>query len=368
LSGYVHCSLIGTEPLTLAQVAQAKNQAGRAFWIAPSVKRLIDYGASLRSGPAYERMYSKLQDGEVARIPSSPEFEAAKRWMAAGVVPRVADEIKRGPEVPPERMAFFSLLAPKPIKRSLFNTQGDVVLLAEGNADMLAAVANSKLSVKMTAPPKGYVARHEGPEISGISGFGDMGDIELSFAPAVQVYTLLPNGLLAGAGLSKQRMAGTPEYGAWCGMQYRTGGDVGGLGGIGGLSGYDDNRQRGLDLKPTAGFPKWPESTLAMVMLVTAQPLNAKKFTIKSRMARVPEALLPPRDRQEQTPNTLAIVLPKVVLHEVDLDNDGVNDLLIWDTPSIGSMSGGFNLQRAWYVNIDGRWYAAGMMDDQECT
>lgn len=352
--GYLHCSFLAAAPLSLAQ---AKDQPGRAFWIAPSSGRLIAYGAVLRKGVAYQRMYDTLKDGEPARIPPLPEFDAAKRLMANGVIPSVDTEINRGSSVEPEAMEFFKLLKPAPILSSYFKSQGDIVLRSEGSGDRLAAVAHSKIAVKVTAAPTGYVERHMGPEISGISGFGDVGDAELRFSPPVLVYGLMPNGLVSGAYLSKQVLPGTPEYGAYCGLTY--------LGnGIGSPVGDGD-----LDMKAAPGFPRPPESMMWMASFTTARPLTTKKLTIRSRAARVVDVPQPPQDLGSNgSVSAVAMVKPKVVLHEVDFDGDGVADMLIWDAPSIGGLSGGFNLRRTWYLNINGKWYPAGAMDDQECT
>ena len=354
--GYILCSLIGSEPLTLAK---AVDQPARAFWIAPSVRRLVAYGGLLRTGAAYNRMYKKLQDGEKAVIQPLPEFDAAKRLMTAGVIPNVDAEINRLEPVAPEAMEFFALLKPAPIKGSFFKAHGDIVLRSEGSADSLAAVALSKLSMKVTAPPEGYTNRHEGPEISGISGFGDVGKIELNFSPRVLVYSLLPNGLLGGAYLSKHAPASHPEYGDWCGMTYMGGGIGAPMNSAG--------ESLVLELAPAAGFPPVPDSMLPMASFVTAKPLDKRKLSIKSRAARVPNHQIPKETGIEQKAS-IPFAIPKVVLHEVDFDGDGVADMLVWDAPSIGGMSGAFNLRRAWYLNIAGKWYTAGAMDEQECT
>lgn len=356
--GYVNCSLLGNEPLTLAK---AKDQPGRAFWVAPSVQRLVAYGALLRAGPAYKRMYEKLQDGEVARIAPLPEFDAAKRLMAAGITPAAETEVNRGNAIPNAEMAYAHLIKPTPIKPSLFRTHSDVLTMAEANADSLAAVAKSKITVKPTVAPTGYVMRHEGPEISGISGFGDIGDMELHFSPHILVYYLLPNGLLSAATLSKQTVAGTPEYGATCGITFNNGG-VGSPVGIGSAD---------LTVQPVRDFARVPESMMPMAAFVTAKPLSVRKLSIKSRAARLSTGELfktDPQWKDQTPPSQLLTLTAKVVLHEVDIDGDRVPDMLIWDLPSLGSMSGAVNLSRAWYLNIGGQWYAAGTMYDQECT
>ena len=107
------------------------------------------------------------------------------------------------------------------------------------------------------------------------------------------------------------------------------------------------------------------KSVLSMAAFVTAQPLLKKKVMIRSRAARIPDFKAPEgSDRTQSNPMDVA----KVILHEVDLDGDDVADILIWDMPSIGDMSGALNLKREWYLNVDGQWYSAGGMDEQECT
>jgi hypothetical protein len=106
---------------------------------------------------------------------------------------------------------------------------------------------------------------------------------------------------------------------------------------------------------------------LPMASFVMAKPLDKGKLSIKSLAARVPN-LQKPKETGIGQEASLPFAIPKVVLHEVDFDGDGVADMLVWDAPSIGGMSGAFNLRRAWYLNIAGKWYAAGAMDEQECT
>lgn len=351
--GHVLCSLLGAEPLTLQQ---ASGNPARSFWIAPSVGRLIAYGSLLRTGPAYQRMFSKLEDGQIAHIRPLPEFDAAKRLMEAGVVPRVAAEIDRGAPVEPSAMTYAALIAPRPIKPSLFRHHGDAVLASEGDADTLAAVTSTRIAVKVVAPPVGYVAKHEGPELSGITGFGDVGEAELRFSPPMLMYFLLPNGLVSASHLPEQESVG-PRWESQCGHYYYA------------ARSYhvplDDLAWVTLKLGTAAGFPAMSESMRPMAMLVTAKPLPRKKVTIRSRAARIPDVKMP---AGYCGPQARPMSAAKVVLHEADLNGDDVADILIWDTPNNCLMSLDFNLHREWYLNIDGQWYWAGGMDEQECS
>jgi hypothetical protein len=57
-----------------------------------------------------------------------------------------------------------------------------------------------------------------------------------------------------------------------------------------------------------------------------------------------------------------------VLVHEIDLDRDGVPDILRIDTPSPGSMSYEPIFDWRWYLNINGQWFRAGYWVAQECT
>ena len=83
-TGFASCNLLGPKPLTLAE---AGNNAARAFWVAPSPNRLAAYGQSLPVPAALrlEVLQKTVKDGETVRVPAVAEFEAAKKRMKAGV-------------------------------------------------------------------------------------------------------------------------------------------------------------------------------------------------------------------------------------------------------------------------------------------
>ena len=58
----------------------------------------------------------------------------------------------------------------------------------------------------------------------------------------------------------------------------------------------------------------------------------------------------------------------EVLVHEIDLDRDGVADILRIDTPSPGGMSFEPIFEWRWYLNINGQWFPAGCWVDQECS
>ncbi|MGC3981117.1 MAG: SH3 domain-containing protein [Steroidobacteraceae bacterium] len=354
LDGYIRCDLLAGAPLTLREAA---GNSAKSFWVAPSVAGLIEYGALLRTGEAYNRMYAGLQDGEVAKINALPEFDAAKRLMAEGVVPKVEMEINRGKPIDPESMPYFNAVKPAKIRSSFFKNHGDVVLRSEGNADSLAAVTHSRLSITVLAPPRGYVLRNEGPEISGINGFGDVGEAEVRFAPKILLYSLLSNGLVSAEYLSAQKLASNDGDDSFCGTNY-AGTSIG--------SPISDSSGM-LVTTPAKDFPPVPQSVLLMASFVTAKPLPSKKLNIKSRAARITNPQSPEND-SASFDSSVAMTISKVVLHEIDIDADGVADMLAWDNTGIDSILGEYYVDRAWYLNINGRWYAAGQTQYGECT
>lgn len=354
VEGWLPCELTGTAPLTLAQAA---GKPAREFWVAPSFGRLVKYGELVRSGAQYKRMYGKLKQDDVARIQAMPEFDAAKAMLQAGVQPSVASELEAREPVKPEAMFNAKALLPKPIKPSLFKQQSDLALLSEGDADTLAAVAKSRVSLKVLGPPKAYIAPHDGPEISGLTGFGDVGKGELNFSPALTVYLILNNGLISADQLPKQRLAGEGP-GDGCGEHYE------------GTRNYGPTwyNHEVWPTVPVKGFAKRSDTAQVLVALVTASPLEVRKARVTSRVAKLNSFVDPVRREGAIIRPSKTLGVAKVALHEIDLDNDGVADILLWENPSIGGVTGEYTVARAWYVNIGGQWFAAGTMVDEECT
>ena len=81
LQAYVPCNLLADQPLTLAQAGE---DAARAFWVAPSPNRLRAYGNALPRPPALQLpALAKTHAHEMpVQYPQRPEFEAAKSCCA----------------------------------------------------------------------------------------------------------------------------------------------------------------------------------------------------------------------------------------------------------------------------------------------
>ncbi|WP_428002864.1 SH3 domain-containing protein [Acidovorax sp.] len=352
LQAHVACNLLAPAPLALVQAAK---DPARAFWVAPSPKRLRAYGNALPR-PAALQMPALIKThalGAEVRYPARPEFEAAKRLLRAGVLLDPANEIARGKPVDP--VADISIpgvrLALKPIAPSRFKRHGEVALLHETEADGLAAVAGSRLAVVPTDVPMGGHNRHNGPEIEFVTGFWDVGAAYLVFDPPLTIYAITHQGLVGAQGLRKRTwMIDNGDF--YCGGHY-TG------------PGFEDPPAGGGDeLVNVKGYARLSDTAQVLTRLVTATALPASAVAVQAR--RHPKewtiAASPP-----EVPQPVRIQTA-VVAYEIDLDRDGIADILRIEIPSKGEMSGHPVFTHHWYLNVDGQWFRAGQWVDQECT
>ena len=363
LQAHVACNLLADKPLTLAQ---AGKDAARAFWVAPSANRLRAYGNALPRPP--ELQLAALIKSHPPRMPvqypTRTEWEAAKKLMRAGVPLRPEQEIDRGRPVNPlddvklatqpayDNIPAVAPLASKPvlpaISPSYFRSHASVALLHETEADGLAAVAGTRISVIPTEAPYGNFNRHSGPEIEYVTGFWDVGTANLSFAPALTFYFITHQGLV-GARTLGQRYWDISNEDHYCGGHYPG-------------KGLDDPRND--ETTAVRGYAKASDSAEVLVRLVVPGklPPDAVKVTTRRYATSWMMPAEPPFRPQPQRKNTAVLV------HEIDLDRDGVAEILRIDTPSPGGMSFEPIFDWRWYLNINGQWFRAGYWVDQECT
>ena len=361
LQAHVACNLLADQPLTLAQ---AGKDAARAFWVAPSPNRMRAYGNALPRPPALQLpalAKSHAHDMPVL-YPQRPEWEAAKKLMRTGVLLRAEQEIDRGHPVNPlddvklatravDHIPAVAPLATKPtlpaIAPSYFRSHTSVALLHETDADGLAAVAGTRISVIPTGVPVGRFNRHSGPEIEYITGFWDVGSADQAFAPALTLYAITHQGLV-GAHTVRQRYWDISNEDHYCGGHYPG-------------RGVNDP---GEEAQPVRGYARLPESAEVLTRLVL--PGKLPPDAVKVRSKRYATSWMQPADppiRDKPTRKHTA-----VTVHEIDLDRDGVADILRIDTPSPGGMSFEPIFEWRWYLNISGQWFRAGHWVDQECT
>lgn len=361
-TGFVACNLLGPQPLTLT-LAQAASAPARAFWIAPSPNRLAAYGQSLPPPAALrlEVLKKTVQAGEPVRYPAVAEFEAAKKRMKAGVVLNPAQEIARPAAVDIAAVLKAYRLRPAPIKPSLFRTHESVALVSETDADGIAAVAGSKVSLTPVGPPVGWFARHDGPEIEGVTGFWDVGSASLAFDPPVTIYSVAANGLVAATALRKLPFTAGGE-GHYCGAHYE------GRSLPSAWSITHGGSDEGVEMSPLKGYPLLTDGSERLAGLVVRGKPLAPSARVRTSSEVVKGFSLPKFGNPEADAQVKALK-PRLVMREIDFDGDGVADLLQIEYPiEVGQISLGPMLHRSWYLNINGQWFAAGDWEDEDCT
>lgn len=356
-SGFVSCNLLGVGPLTLAQTVK---EPARAFWVAPSPNRLAAYGQSLvpPANLRLEVLKKTLKFGDVVRYPAVAEFEAAKKLMKSGVLLNPAIEISRGAPVDMVAEMQGHSIKPAPIRPSLFRTHDSVALVSEADADGLVAVAGGKVSLQALGLPMAWHGHHDGPEIEGFSGFWDVGSAVLDFAPLV-IYSVAANGLVGASAIRK-----LPFYfggeGRTCGADY-----------FGKSLPFVQSLEKGgkaenFEYDLVRGYPTLKEGTEVLVSFAVPQLFARQSVKIKTRSQSVNRLQ---KHEGEVDASMLKALKPKATLREIDLDGDGVADLMQLEKPvRFGEISAGLMLHRSWFVNINGQWFKAGDWEDEDCT
>ncbi len=350
---HMACNLLAAQPLTLPQAAK---DPARAFWVAPSPNRLRAYGNALPRPatlqmPALQKSHA---EGAEVRYPARPEFDAAKRLLRAGVLLDTAHEIARGKPVsdPVADLKRPGLrLSLQPVAPSRFKRHGEVALLHDTEADGLAAVAGSRVAVVPTAAPMGRYNRHNGPEIEFVTGFWDVGAADLVFDPPLTVYAITQQGLV-GAQALRKRSWQIDNADFYCGGNYT------------GPAFADPLSDAGDEAVPVKRYARLPETAQVLTRLVTTTELPASAVVVKAQ--RQPMGWTIPAEPPE-VPKPVRIQTA-VVAYEIDLDRDGIADILRIEVPFKGEMSGHPIFAHHWYLNVGGQWFRAGRWIDQECT
>ncbi len=359
-NGFVACNLLGASALTLAQTAK---EPARAFWIAPSPNRLAAYGHSLVP-PAHLRLEvlkKTFKYGDVVRYPAVAEFEAAKKVMKAGVLLNPANEISRGAAVDMAAEMRAYRIKPGPVRPSLFRTHESVALVSESDADGLAAVAGSKVSLHSLGLPTAWHGRHDGPEIVGFTGFWDVGSAVLGFEPPLVIYAVAANGLVGASEIRRLPFEVGGEE-RTCGADF-----------LGKSLPYVHYLERGekadnFEYDLVRGYPKLKEGVEVLVSFATPQSFTRQSVKIKTQ-SQILDRLPKNEGEIEVDAAKLKGLNPKVILREIDLNGDGVADVMQLETPvRFGEISAGLMLRRSWFVNINGQWFKAGDWEDQDCT
>lgn len=376
--GYVACRLLGEKLLTLADLGQPKLPDGapnpdfnpaRAFWIAPSVAHLIQAGdffwATMLSKSQKENeaidVYRDPAAGQKAQLKPHrfpiPEFEAMKARVQQGIVappssrPAVVpwSTLKQAEPQPgrdqvmiaghwlaPETLQLMKAGKLDSVKPSLFK-HGSEIAPASASVEQLSAQFEILEQVRILGGAEWAHHRHDTPRVF---GHWDIGSLRLSLQKPVVEYVVGRQGLAAALQWKAEE---TQDYKA---EDYCT-------------SGFS------LAQRAKTRLPDYPRVKDPLVWFFAPKPLPYKKVAIKT-MARQFE----PDTEGKKFGRPMYSLL---VMHEIDLDGDGVPDLSAWEVmgqPSLYEQpdQSDLVLLRITFANIAGEWHLLDMDSYGECT
>lgn len=354
--GYVACNTLGARKLTLADVfapgkdgTMAPDREKQLFWIAPSLGRFTEVGTHLN--------YSSLSAEQASREKSTrtpvrfeiPEFEAMKKRLIQGVVPLAEQELSRvnvntfksinsipGWYINSEVVNHVKTFNPQKnlpsIKPSLFKRHADVLLSGEGSPDAISIMLGQPNSVKFSGKPEWIMGQHD----EGVSAFWDIRRIDVKYAHPVALHSISHTGFVSARMIQANVI-----------MAYSA------------SSGCTEGYPPLPDGQAVTGYPRIKDYPL--VSFFVPRLLAVKKNDVISRKAQVVVHSDPYSGPKNPLPWS-------VLVHTLDLDQDGVPDLAIMEWSSPGFISGAMSSQRYQFVNVAGEWWFAGYESFGECT
>lgn len=366
LRGFLGCKFLGEKPLTLADLGadEYRVNAPRAFWLAPSARRLMAAGTHFRDTLLTERQrereefrYENNEPFDLSKPPGFvrypvPEFDAMKDLMKKGVI--AAQENRPGSmkwaeiiqQLPKDNTGYIHsqgfylydyqlslarFATPKPVGPSLFKRTTDLAT-SGATIENLSAQFGIIERLRILGGPKWVHSRHNNP---GVAGYWDMGSFELTLDKPVFEYVIGRQGLAAAARWDKatEKHAIDADEGCSEGMN--------------------------LAMRATDPVPGYPNVKDPLVWIFTPELLPYKKVSIKRSAKRLPPLTSGKPDWQEHS-------LELIVIHEIDLDGDGIADLLVWEgmAPHFGSEVA----TRMVLANIAGEWHLIEAYSYSECT
>jgi hypothetical protein len=376
--GFMACSLLGEQPLLLADVGtppldgdkpNPRYSPTRAFWLAPSVVRLQaagDYFWSTMLSAAQQKkerpfLYREPQESEPpfdwnkrpnpVRFPV-PEFDAMKDLLKNGIVaaPERRPVITKWSELKqavtdsrPDRMpvgiyideSALALMREgklTPVKASLFK-RADELAPRFASVEQISAQFGIKERLRVLSGPKWVHFRHEEPYIK---GNWDMGSFEIVLDEPVFEF------MVGRRGLASARQ--------W------TATDIQKVDAEGGCEeGF------GLPLKAARRLPDYPQVKDPLVWFYVPKALPYKKVSIKTYAKR----LDPKTDKNASGQNAQFTLL---VMRDIDLDSDGVADLAVWEGMRAVTSSGDMLALRIIFANIAGEWHLLDAESVTECS
>lgn len=373
--GYLRCEELGETELSVKSVEMPRidydtfnpdYSPTKAFWIDPSVPRLLHAGDDFEMTELPEQQWHVEQgnyfDGppesydnrEVPDRPVIPEFEAMKAAMTDGIVagehsrPRFhhwATVQAKARELTNTRNGFrhdgvyawgpsiFTLQTAilRPVTPSFFDSSRQLAP-AHSGIDALSANFGIVQKIRITGAPKWVWPRHESLMLA---GSWDIGAFDQYLTSPVVEHVIGRRGLVGAnqwpASISRDL---GEEAEAYC--------------------------DSGLHLSPRAAepLPDYPAVKDPLIWFYTAKPLPFKKAKITTHA---------------QRPYSEGVSL--IVAHEIDIDGDGVADLAAieqigaerhdWSQGAETTTSVGL---RMFFANVSGDWYLIDLDEFVECT
>jgi hypothetical protein len=392
--GFVPCGLLGEKALTLKEVEDApfapteasrhleetlkhnpKYSALRAFWIAPSVARLFTAGIYFQRTLLSEKQWN-LENGikengehfddpppKLVRYPV-PEFEAMKALLAKGIVAQVDMDFlfSRCPQTQQtqtrqtdksmtndlqERLSIAGCQIPEipelrlpNIRASFFKNSKNIL---PGNADIRQISAHIGIVGRgMVIKGPHWGCNHDA-DCFWVGGW-DIGVYDLRLDKPIVEHVIGRDGLVGAYQWTPQE-----QYGV----------DVTDCSKNGEMS-----RPQGKDLLP--GYPAI-QGDEALIWFQSSVALPLKKVKVTRRIG---GEWIPAEPLVDPSPGGVGTVAHiRVTVNEVDLDNDGVADLVQWDFGRVldEDENNDFPIQRTTYININGNWYSFGEEHPYDC-
>lgn len=358
--GFIPCKFLGDKPLALADVAlpylpnsntpNPQHSPARAFWIAPSMAALFDAGKHFQSKMLSEKQRNLenglREDGQcclsfeekpptLVRYPI-PEFEAMKAVLAKGVVapPNLDPTWPNCHEATDCSIAEVPKLVLPPAKPSYFVEASDI-LPASASIEQISAHFRIVERGRAFSSPKWELDY----DSYRYTGAWDIGRYELTLDQPVFENVIGRTGLV-GAYRWVPRLRITPN----------------------GPSARCDEGLRNKRLAEEL-MPDYPSVADELLLFRSTKPLPMKRVKIKSR--RIDESQFKPKQAEGHPQG-----MRRASVYEIDLDGDGMPDLVQWDVWGAPELSGPNPLitSRTVFANINGKWYLFDTDSYGECT
>ena len=377
--GFMSCKLLGAAPLTLDDIDAKPDANGklnprysptRAFWLAPSAARLKTAGEHFwssmlseaqRSREAYEGNQPDMPEFDEAKPPKIvrypvPEFDAMKALMKEGVIAapenrppfikweEILQRVRDSENDPYASVGVSSLwlydyarklaLAGNitPVRPSFFKRAEELaprVATIEGLSSQFGITER----MRILSGPKWAFFRHDTQRVH---GYWDLGSFELTLEKPVVEYVIGRQGLAsASQWLPVEKHDITADGSCEEGMDFALRGKM-----------------------PLAGYPKVKDP---LIWIHTPEALPFKKVAVKRFAKRIPPSRseLPAWQRRD---------LSLVVMHDIDVDGDGIADLAVWEGMPAGGGYGAEVATRLVLANIAGEWFLIEASTYTECT